>query len=168
MHFVTLSPLRRLSDAIEFRRLRRLLPNAHRAWSTASGKLLPETDAEYLVRLRVLAHERERLPNGGGGRSAASGRRRRPRAAGPIGRIADDLRDALEAAEELAPATIEPTFIEGTIGQARLLLVRLTESQGLQTNASHDGDQTRAQAGAGEGRGATPGPGRLAISVAGN
>ena len=52
-------PLRWLSDAAEFRRLRRRLPNAHRAWSRASGKLRPESDAEYLVRLRGLARERE-------------------------------------------------------------------------------------------------------------
>ena len=57
----SLSPLRWLFDALEFRRLRRRLPNAHRAWSRASGKLRPESDAEYLVRLRALARERERL-----------------------------------------------------------------------------------------------------------
>ena len=57
------SPLGWLSDAIEFRRLRRRLPNAHRAWSRASGKLRPESDAEYLVRLRSLAREREQLRN---------------------------------------------------------------------------------------------------------
>jgi hypothetical protein len=57
------SPLRWLSDAVEFRRLRRRLPNAHRAWSRASGKLRPESDAEYLVRLRGLAREREQLRN---------------------------------------------------------------------------------------------------------
>jgi hypothetical protein len=51
--------LRWLSDAIEFRRLRRRLPNAHRAWSRASGKLRPESDAEYLARLRGLARERK-------------------------------------------------------------------------------------------------------------
>jgi hypothetical protein len=55
------SPWRWLSDAIELRRLRRRLPNAHRAWSRASGKLRPETNAEYLVRLRALAREREQL-----------------------------------------------------------------------------------------------------------
>jgi hypothetical protein len=55
------SPLGWLSDAIEFRRLRRRLPYAHRAWSRASGKLRPESDAEYLVRLRSLAREREQL-----------------------------------------------------------------------------------------------------------
>jgi hypothetical protein len=37
------------------------LPNAHRAWSRASGKLRPESDAEYLVRLRILVREREQL-----------------------------------------------------------------------------------------------------------
>jgi hypothetical protein len=54
-------PLRWLSDAVEFRRLRRRLPHAHRAWSRASGRLRPESDAEYLVRLRGLAREREQL-----------------------------------------------------------------------------------------------------------
>jgi hypothetical protein len=57
----SLSPLRWLFDAVEFRRLRRRLPSAHRAWSRASGQLRPESDAEYLVRLRALARERERL-----------------------------------------------------------------------------------------------------------
>ena len=56
-------PLRWLSDAVEFRRLRRRLPNAHRAWSRASGKLRPESDAEYLERLRCLTWEREQLRN---------------------------------------------------------------------------------------------------------
>jgi hypothetical protein len=55
------SPLTWLFDALEFRRLRRRLPNAHRAWSRATGKLRPESDAEYLVRLRVLTREREQL-----------------------------------------------------------------------------------------------------------
>jgi hypothetical protein len=55
------SPWRWLSDAIEFRRLRRRLPNVHRAWSRASGKLRPESDAEYLARLRGLVCEREHL-----------------------------------------------------------------------------------------------------------
>jgi hypothetical protein len=55
------SPLGWLSDAIEFRSLRRRLPNAHRAWSRASGKLRPESDAEYLERLRGLARERKQL-----------------------------------------------------------------------------------------------------------
>jgi len=55
------SPLGWLSDAIELRRLRRRLPSAHRAWSRASGKLRPESDAEYLLRLRILVGEREQL-----------------------------------------------------------------------------------------------------------
>jgi hypothetical protein len=52
-------PLRWISDAIEFRRLRRRLPNVHRGWSRATGKHQPETDAEYLERLRAIARERE-------------------------------------------------------------------------------------------------------------
>jgi hypothetical protein len=59
MNIAAMSPLRWLSDAIEFRRLRRRLPNVHRAWSRTSGKLCPESDAEYLTRLRALVHERE-------------------------------------------------------------------------------------------------------------
>ena len=55
------SPLRWLLDALEFRRLRCRLPSVHRAWSRASGQFRPESDAEYLVRLRALAHEREQL-----------------------------------------------------------------------------------------------------------
>ena len=55
------SPWRWVSDAIELRRLRHRLPNAHRAWSLATGRHRPETDAEYLIRLRELACERERL-----------------------------------------------------------------------------------------------------------
>lgn len=61
MHLGRLSPWRWLSDTVEFRRLRRRLPNAHRAFSIASGKQRPETDAEYLVRLRGLVREREHL-----------------------------------------------------------------------------------------------------------
>ena len=61
LHFGALLPLRWLSDAVEFRRLRRRLPHAHRAWSFATGKQRPETDAQYLSRLRTLARERERV-----------------------------------------------------------------------------------------------------------
>ena len=57
------SPWRLISDAIELRHLRRRLPNAHRAWSLASGKLRPESDTEYLMRLRILVREREELRN---------------------------------------------------------------------------------------------------------
>jgi hypothetical protein len=53
-----ISPWRWVSDAIEFRRLRRRLPNVHRGWSRASGKHQPETKAEYLERLRAIARER--------------------------------------------------------------------------------------------------------------
>jgi hypothetical protein len=58
MHLVALSLWQRLSDIIELRRLRRRLPSAHRAWSVTSGKQRPETDTEYLARLRALARER--------------------------------------------------------------------------------------------------------------
>jgi hypothetical protein len=58
---IHLSPWRWLSDAIELRRLRRRLPRVHRAWSRASGEQRPETNAEYLVRLRALARAREQL-----------------------------------------------------------------------------------------------------------
>jgi hypothetical protein len=61
MHIGVLSPWRSISDAIELRHLRRRLPHAHRAWSLASGKQRPESNAEYLVRLRALAREREQL-----------------------------------------------------------------------------------------------------------
>jgi hypothetical protein len=60
MHLVAIQLWRRLSDTIELRRLRRRLPSAHRAWSVTSGKHRPETDAEYLERLRALARERAR------------------------------------------------------------------------------------------------------------
>jgi hypothetical protein len=63
MHLGVLSPWRSISDAIELRHLRRRLPNAHRAWSVASGKLRPESDTEYLMRLRILVREREELRN---------------------------------------------------------------------------------------------------------
>jgi hypothetical protein len=52
------------SDALELRRLRHRLPNAHRAWSLASGKHRPETDAEYLIRLCDLARERMQAREG--------------------------------------------------------------------------------------------------------
>ena len=58
MHLVALSLWQRLSGTIELRRLRRRLPSAHRAWSVTSGKQRPETDTEYLARLRALARER--------------------------------------------------------------------------------------------------------------
>jgi hypothetical protein len=55
------SPWRWVSDTIEFRRLRKRLPNVHRGWSRASGRLRPETDAEYLERLRALAKARDQI-----------------------------------------------------------------------------------------------------------
>jgi hypothetical protein len=58
MHLVAASLWKWLSGTIELRRLRRRLPSAHRAWSVTSGKQRPETDAEYLARLRALARER--------------------------------------------------------------------------------------------------------------
>ena len=58
MHLAVLALWRWVSDTIEFRRLRRRFPSAHRAWSQATGKLRPETDAEYLARLRALDRER--------------------------------------------------------------------------------------------------------------
>jgi hypothetical protein len=61
MHPGALTPWRWVFDAIEFRRLRRRLPNAHRAFSHASGSLRLETDAEFLHRLRAIAREREEL-----------------------------------------------------------------------------------------------------------
>ena len=70
MHLQVLpSPWRWLTDAVELRRLRRRLPNAHRAWTHASGNLRPETDAEYLVRLRDIARERGLLSDETGLRS---------------------------------------------------------------------------------------------------
>jgi hypothetical protein len=61
MAFREMLPWNRLMEAIEFRRLRRRLPGVHRAWSNASGRWRPESDAEYLRRLRELAHERAAL-----------------------------------------------------------------------------------------------------------
>jgi hypothetical protein len=58
VHFRLLSPWRWFFETAEFRRPRRCLPRAHRGWSRASGKLRPETDGEYLARLRILASER--------------------------------------------------------------------------------------------------------------
>jgi len=51
-------PIRRLADTVALQRLRRRLPNVHRGFSRSSGTLQHETDAEYLARLRILAHER--------------------------------------------------------------------------------------------------------------
>jgi hypothetical protein len=72
VHLAVLALWRWVSDAIEFRRLRRRLPSAHRAWSQATGKLRPETDAEYLARLRTLARERERWGDQKGAAMTAS------------------------------------------------------------------------------------------------
>ena len=72
MHLAVLGLRRWVSDAIEFRRLRRRLPSAHRAWSQATGKLRPETDAEYLAQLRTLARERERWDDPKGAAMTAS------------------------------------------------------------------------------------------------
>lgn len=47
--------------AVEPRGLRRQLPNAHRAWVPAQSSvhgIRPETDHEYLARLRRCAEER--------------------------------------------------------------------------------------------------------------
>jgi hypothetical protein len=134
MHLPTLSPWRRLSEAIELRRLKRRLPNAHRAWSQASGKLRPETDVEYLARLRVLACERQQLREKAPAAPAVPPRVTAAeflRRVGPIGRIADDLRDALKAAERLTPDTAAPALIEAAIDQTQLLLASLARSQRL-------------------------------------
>lgn len=121
-----LAPWHWLSDAIEFRRLRRRLPNAHRAWSNASGKLRPESDAEYLARLRILAREREQLLNRKLGAITSAAAPQPVKPSGPLERIVNDLRDALEAAEELPSATATPA-LEGAVDQARSLLARLTQ-----------------------------------------
>ena len=56
---IFLSPFRALWDARDFRRLRRLLPTTPRMWvPQAYGRIRPESDAEYLSRLRQLALER--------------------------------------------------------------------------------------------------------------
>jgi hypothetical protein len=123
LYLAALSPFHWLSDVLELRRLQRRLPRVHRAWSKASGKLRPESDAEYLARLRVLVREREQLRN----RQRAA--TRSVQASTPIDRIADSLRDAIGAAEELTPATAETAVIEGTIDQTRLLLAMLTQRQ---------------------------------------
>ena len=56
-------PSRRFRDAIEFRRLRHKIPNAHRRLITTSNPARQETDMEYLERLRQIYREREgKLP----------------------------------------------------------------------------------------------------------
>ena len=48
-----------LRDALEFRRLRRLMPVTPRMWVREPRRgMRPETDAEYLDRLRQLAVQR--------------------------------------------------------------------------------------------------------------
>ncbi len=51
-------PWRRFADAMAFRRLRRRLPGVHRAWTRTGSTVRPETDAEYLERLRAVAGQR--------------------------------------------------------------------------------------------------------------
>lgn len=54
-----LTPLRSWREAVELRKLRRQMPNAHRFWVALERGIRPENDHEYLVRLRQLARERE-------------------------------------------------------------------------------------------------------------
>jgi hypothetical protein len=56
--WLLLLPIRPLLAAAELRRLRRQMPNAHRLWIIIQRGIRPETDGEYLDRLRQLARER--------------------------------------------------------------------------------------------------------------
>ena len=51
-------PFRQVRDGAEFRRLRRRLRHVHRLWVSVPGGIRPETDSEYLERLRRLERER--------------------------------------------------------------------------------------------------------------
>jgi hypothetical protein len=51
-------PIQAIGDALELRQLRRRLPNAHRRLILTRGRARPETDAEYLDRLREIEIER--------------------------------------------------------------------------------------------------------------
>jgi hypothetical protein len=50
--------IRWIQDALELRRLRRLMRSAHRGLISEHGRTRPETDAEYLDRLRQMEDER--------------------------------------------------------------------------------------------------------------
>jgi hypothetical protein len=59
-------PFRLMEDAVEFRRLRRQLPNVHRRLMSSRAGTRIETDSEYLGRLREENHKRaRRLPRTG-------------------------------------------------------------------------------------------------------
>ena len=51
-------PLRSLIDAWELRRLMRRMPTTPRLWAPTESGIRPETDADYLARLRERARER--------------------------------------------------------------------------------------------------------------
>ena len=51
-------PIQIIGDGLELRRLCRQLPSVHRRLIHAPGGIRRETDAEYLLRLREIHHER--------------------------------------------------------------------------------------------------------------
>ena len=58
-YFLLARPFRMLRDVLEFRRLRRLMPTTPRMWVREPRRgMRPESDAEYLDRLKQLAVQR--------------------------------------------------------------------------------------------------------------
>ena len=54
---------RKVADGLEIRRLRHRLPFVYRGFVHARRKILVETDAEYLARLRLIHEERQASRN---------------------------------------------------------------------------------------------------------
>ena len=55
--WLSIWPIRRVCEAVELRRLRKRLQNPHRWMVRSTEGMRPETDAEYIARLRRLAHD---------------------------------------------------------------------------------------------------------------
>jgi hypothetical protein len=51
-------PFSSVSNKLELRRLRKKLPRSYRGFVRTSGGMRPETDLEYLDRLRIIYQER--------------------------------------------------------------------------------------------------------------
>jgi hypothetical protein len=166
MHLVALSLWQWLSDTLELRQLRRRLPSAHRAWAVTSGKQRPETDAEYLARLRALARERAQrrdekvaiAPSDDAPKEPAQLARAFATLEGAMmalrarAEMAEKRADAAEADREAAQARADHAAAERDEAMHRadtlqVLLdatqVELVELRGLDDVASHDAHEFR-------------------------
>lgn len=63
-HLKFINPLKRTTITFQLHMLKRRMPHAHRGWIQSEHDIegiRPETDREFLVRLRQLARERARM-----------------------------------------------------------------------------------------------------------